>query len=894
MTSRLYRLLLLAFPAGFRERFGGDMTAAFLQLARERRSSGGVIGVIGLWVRTLADIAANAWAVHAAAGAHRRHPHGDKRMRNLWSSIVQDVRYAGRTVRRAPGVAAVVVATMALGIGASSAIVSLVRAVMLRPLPYHDPAGLLTIWNDTPTGARVASGWLGPQLGERFSPLAPPYLPDLRQRATGFSDIVGFSPTWEMTLTGSGEAAVVEALYVSDGMLSILGLAPVAGRDLSGADHRPGAARVVLVTAAMWRRTSGKDAFDGRSIQLNGEPYTIVGILPEAARLPGTPAQIWIPFVHNPFAAARQVTVMTVLARLRPGVSMLAAREELKAVARSFERDFPESKGYGLALVPLSERVSGRAKPLLVLLVASVALLVAIAVTNVANLLLARASEREREIAVRAALGAGRARIVRQVLTESVLLALAGAVAGVVMAWWTLGSLVTLLQNDLPHGADVRVDYFVLAVTGAIAVAAGLLFGMAPAFTASKSGPADALRHGARAGTRARRLRQVLVAVEVALAFVLLTSAGLMLRSFSRLSDVNPGFRTERMIAAPVGLPSARYPEGADRAQFFGRLIDATRQLPGIENAALVNRLPLSRSTNNAVNIQLDGRPPDPQGMNVDRRIASEDYFAAMSIPVVAGRVFRESDTPDSFPVAVINTEMARRYWPASDALGARVRIELLSGPGPWLTIVGVVGSVRHHGLNAEVRPELWVPYAQAPVNGMVLIARTSVDPESLVAPVRRVVQSIDPELPVTPATLESVVSASIAGPRSRTALLSAFAAVALLLATVGIAGVVAYTVSRMTRDIGVHLALGADRLAILRLVLRLALTPAVAGLALGAAAALFATRAMTTMLFEVKPADPATFVTVAAGLLITATAASLLPAVRATRVDPASVLRVD
>ena len=894
MTRRLYRLLLRAYPHEFRERFGTDMAAAFVELVRDRRASGGVIAVVAVWLGAIADVCRTSWALRTTPRTARRRLDESKAMNNFLSSFLHDLKYAARTIRRAPGTAAVVVVTMALGIGASSAIASLVRAVMLRPLPYRDASELLTIWNDTPTGARIAGGWLGPQLGERLSPIAPPYLTDLRERTTSFSEIVGVSPSWEMTLTGAGEATTVQALYVSDGMLNILGLAPAAGRDLTAADHRPGAARVALVTNEMWRRTGGQGIPDGRALHLNGEPYSVVGILPEPARLPGTPGEIWIPFTHNPFATARQVTLMTVLARLRTGVTMQAAREDLKAVAAGFERDFPHSKGYGLALVPLSERVSGRAKPLLMVLVACVALLVAIAVTNVANLLLARASEREREIAVRAALGAGRFRIARQVLTESVLLAVLGAAAGLLMAWWTLGSLVGLLQRDLPHGAGVTVDWFVLAVTGTIALGAGLLFGMAPAFTAVKSGPADALRQGTRAGTRGKRLRHALVTVEVALAFVLLTAAGLMLRSFWRLSDVDPGFRTERMIAAPVGLPAARYPESADRAQFFERLLDSTRQLPGIQTAALVNRLPLSGSTNNAVNIQFEDRPPDPRGMNVDRRIASPDYFNAMTIPLIAGRVFDRTDTAQSRPVAVVNTDMAQRYWPDADPLGARVRIELLSGPGQWLTIVGVVGSVRHHGLDTEVRPELWVPYAQAPVNGMVLIARTSVDPESLLPSVRRTVQAIDPELPVTPSTMETIVRTSIAGPRSRTALISAFAGVALLLAMVGIAGVVAYTVSLMTRDIGVYLALGADRRAILRMVLRQALTPTIAGLVVGIVAALWATRTLTTMLFGVRPTDPVTFTAVAAGLLTIATAASLLPALRAARVDPVTVLRVE
>ena len=899
MTSRVYRLLLLAYPAAFRRRFAGDMTDAFLRLMRERWHGGGITAVAALWARTVIDVAVNASAARAdSRRAARGRQQRGRSMQQLWNSLMQDTRYALRTMSRTPGLTSAVVITLALGIGASSAIASLVRAVIFRPLPYASPENLLTIWTDAPIGAQIAGGWLGPRLGERTMPMSVPMVADIRTRTASFATIAAFSNTWEMTLTGSGDAAVVQAIYVSDGLLEMLGLAPQAGRGFTPHEHLTGAARTALVSPGMWRRLGATGAPDGRPIQLNGEPYAVIGILPEAATLPATPGDIWIPAVFNQFAQARQVPIMTVLARLKPGVSMQGAREQLKAVALSLERDLPDRNDHGLALVPLSDRISRRSRPVLFVLVASVALLVAIAVVNVANLLLARASVRQREIAVRAALGAGRARIVRQVLTESILLAFVSAAAGVLMAWWTLGSLVTLLQNDLPPGAGVRVDGFVLVITGLVAFIAGLAFGVAPAMVAARSGAADALRHGARAGTGGRRLRQVLVTIEVALAFVLLTSSGLLLRSFWRLTEVDPGFRTQRMVSAPIGLPQARYPSAPQRVQFYDRLLAETRALPGVENAAMVNRLPLSQTANNAVTIQIQGREGESEpangGMNVDRRIGSTSYFETMGIPVSAGRTFEPADTPTSAPIAVINNEMARRFWPDGNAIGARVRIQLLSGPGPWLTVVGVVGNVRHHGLDADVRPELWVPYSQAAVNGMVLVASTNVDPESLIPSVRRTVQGLDSELPVTPATLEAVVTTSVAAPRSRTTLLSAFAALALILATVGIAGVVAYTVSRMTRDIGVRLALGADRRDILRLVLRQALSPTLAGLVIGIAAALVATRALATMLFEITPSDPVTFVSVAAGLLAIATLASLVPALRAMRVDPVTVLRVE
>jgi putative ABC transport system permease protein len=893
MTARLYRLLLLAYPAAFRERFAPDMTAAFAALVHDRRHASGVTGVVLLWFRTLGDAFSNGLAERAAMRRVRHSSNGRFRM---WASFRQDVRYAFRAMRRSPAVTVLVVLTMALGIGATSAIFSVVRAVILRPLPYREASGLFTVWVDFPAGAGVGGGWLGPQLGERLVPLAPPFLADLRERATSFSLLAGFSPTWNMTLTGSGEARVIQALYVSDGLLDILGLSPASGRDFADEEHRRGGQRAVLVSPGIWKQIAGESGLDGRAITLNGDRYTVVGMLPDAARLPGTPGDIWIPFVQNQFAQARQVTLMTVLARLRDGVSEQAARGELQTVAKSLERDFPASRGQGLALVPFADRISRRARPMLLVLGASVALLTLIAVANVANLLLARASARQREIAVRTALGAGRWRIVRQVLTESVLLAVAGAIAGVAMAYWSLDALVALLYNDLPPGADVRVDWQVLAFTALVAVAAGVLFGLAPAFEASRGAASDALRHGARIGEGGRRIRQALVAAEIALAFVLLIGAGLLVRSFLNLSAVNPGFRSDSLMAASIGLPAARYPDGASCLQFFDRLLASVRGLPGVQSAALVNRLPLGGATNNAVDIQIEGRPvePEPGVMSADRRVGSPDYFAALAIPVLAGRVFEERDAPMSPLVAVVNQSLARRYWGTNDPLGARLRIQLLSGPGPWLTIVGVVGDVRHHGLAADVRPEVWVPYSQAPVNGMVVVVRTSNAAESMLDTLRRTIQSQDPELPVTPVTLQTVVATSIQGPRSRTRLLSAFAALALLLATIGVAGVVAYSVSRSLRDIGVRMALGAERRDILGLVLRQGLTPAVIGVLAGIACALGGTRALSGMLFGVGRADPMTYLIVSLGLMATAGLACLLPAVRATRVDPVSVLRVD
>lgn len=890
MSRRLYRILLLAYPPAFRSRFAEDMADAFTELVRERRRAGR-LAVLALWLRTAGDVLTNAFAERTA-----RAPTVPPRVRrgDVMRSLLDDVKYALRGMRHGPGVTGVVVLTLALAIGASACIFSLVRAVMLRPLPYANPDGLLTIWVDSQSGARIAGGWLGPRLGERLVPVPPPVLHDLRSRASAFSAIDGFTPSWELTLTGSGEAALVQALFVSDGLLDMLGLAPLEGRGFVQHEHVRGGPRAAMVSAGLWTRIGGRGAPDGRSVTLDGEPYTVVGILPESARLPGTPAEIWIPLVHNPFADARRVSLLTVLARVRPGVTPVEAREDLRAVAASLARDFPDSDGHGLALVPLAERVSRRAKPLLLVLTAAVVLLLAIAVANVANMLLARASVRRREVAVRSALGASRWRLLRQGLVESALLALAGAVAGTLLAHWSLASLVSLLSSDLPHGADVRLDGVVLAGTMAIALAAGVLFGIVPALQGSATSASDALREGARAGTGGRRLRQGLVALEVALAFVLLTGSGLLLRSLARLTSVDPGFRTEAVVAAPVALPDARYPTAPARQVFFDRLLASTSAVPGVERTALVNRLPLGGATNNAVEFEIEGRAPRPGELNADRRIATPDYFATMSIPVLAGRVFTAADTDSGPRVAVVNAAFQSRYFGTGSALGSRIRIRLLSGPGPWLTIVGVVADVKHHGLGADVHPEIWVPLAQAPVNGMVLVARTGPAPESMFGAIRGAVHELDPELPVMPAALSQVVRSSTAGPRSRAALLTSFAAVALALAMVGVAGVMAYNMARMRRDIGVRLALGADRPAIITLALRSGLLPAIGGLAFGVAAALAATRLLGSLLFDVRPTDPLTFAAAGLAVLGVALLACLLPAVRASRINPVSVLRVE
>ncbi|MDE3156208.1 MAG: ABC transporter permease [Acidobacteriota bacterium] len=899
----LYRWLLHAYPRAFRDTYGRDMTLVFRDRCRAVRAREGrtalVLSVAGACVDLLSGGLAE--RLHAARTAMRAQaipssPQSSRRRGDsMWQTIRQDLRYAITSATRQPAFALTVVLIFALGIGATSAIFSVVDAVLLKPLPYRDPGRLVSVLVTTPQKAYARI------------PVAPANLPDLQARTKGFATLAGFSPSWEMRLTGAGDPAEVYGQYVSAGLFDLLGVGPARGRAFLPEEDQPHGPRVVVVSASFWQQHFGPSApLAGQTIQLDLQPYTIVGIMPAGFRLPlqasivnerAGNAEFWLPFALNPYVASRRIPVMNVVGRLAAGVPLARAQSELDAVAAGLAHDVPTSRGQGLAAVPLQQEVVGHVETTLLVLFGAVAFLALIACANVANLLLARGINRSRELTMRFALGASRTRLVQQLLVESALDAAIGGLFGLLVAYGAVQALPGLDLPQLPHVTAIAVDGRVVAFTLGLAALTALLAGLAPALHATGDVALGSLKEGARTVTGpGRRLRNGLVLGEIAVALMLLVGGGLLLRSFWDLTHVNPGFRTARLVELPVSPTPSRFDTAERRRAYMTDLLGRLDGLPGIDAAAAVNRLPLS-GTNTLVPVDVEGRPPAPDGQanSVDRRVTTPGYFRLMGIPLEAGRDFTPQDGVTAPLVAVVNEQMARQYWAGEQPIGRRVRLSLLSGAGPWLTVVGVIGNVRHHGLDTPVSPEIYVPYAQAPVESMTVVMQTRTDPEQLLGAVRARVWAVDPDQPV-PAldTLAGVVSDSVATPRFRTLLVATFAGLALLLAALGIYGVVSYSVSRRTRDIGVRIALGAGRPAIVRMVVGEGLALALAGVAVGLCLALAATRVLASLLFDVTATDPLTYAAVAAVLVGVAGLASYLPARRAMRIDPIEALRAE
>jgi putative ABC transport system permease protein len=870
------------------------MTRLFGERCERALDRGGPAALVGSAARSLADLLASAAADRLGS---RRRPTAatDRAIRrgdSMLTTIGPDLRYAVRTLARQPMLAATVVLTLAIAIGAAVTIFAVVDAAVLAPLPYPRAKGLVSLGQQD-----RRFGW---------SPFPPPSLEDLRERVRGVGGIAGFSPSWQMTLSGAGETRTATAAFVSDGLLETLGTAPVAGRLFLPHEHAAGGPRVALVSRSFWDRQFGSAvALRDQTIRLDGEPYVIVGVLPANLRMPITTsivsrnpssAELWLPFAQNPYVSSRTIPVMNVIGRLEPGVGVDRANAELAGVGRALGRERGAGGDLALGAMPLDELVSRPVRTPLLLLLGAVGCLLSIACANVANLLLARGVSRRHELAVRASLGATRGRVVQQLLVESAVIATAGGLIGLLLAAWALSAAPAIVRHALPPTAELSIDARVAAAALAITLATAIVAGLAPALVATRLAPFGLLRNGARAGDAdGRALRSALVAAEVALALVLLVGAGLLARSFWRLSSVPPGFSADRVVQVPIALPAVRYATPASRLAFFDRALDRLAALPGVQQVAAVNRLPLAGG-NVLVGIEIEGRPAaSGDAPSLDRRVVTPGYFETMGIPLVAGRPFGAVDRVDSTErVAMINAAAATRYWPEG-AIGRRLRLILRSGFGPWLTIVGVAGDVRHHGLDRAPSPEVYVPYAQAAVESMAVLVHAGGDPEALAPSIRREVQALDPELPVeSVSTVGAVVDASIAQPRFRTLVVNAFAAVALTLAALGLYGIVSYSVTRRSRDIGVRIALGARRSSILAMVMREALGPTGAGAVIGLVAALLLTRTMAGLLFGVAPTDLLTFAAVTAVLVGVAAAASWLPARRATRLDPVTALRVE
>jgi putative ABC transport system permease protein len=814
----------------------------------------------------------------------------DMRAGIFLETAARDLRQGMRSLLRTPGFAAAALTALALGIGASTAIFSVVEAVLLRPLPYRDPGKLVVIMHNVD------------------EPVAPANFLDWRRQSTVYEQM-GAADLWVPNLTDGDTPESVEAVRVTSDVLPLLGVRPKLGRLFLPEEETPGKDRTVILSDRLWRRRFASDpGVLGRGIHLNGEIYTVVGVMPPGFEFPpfwarGT--ELWAPLALGARAASRDAQSLRLFARLKSGATLAAARAEMATITSRLEHEFPGSNR-DVTVTPLRELVVGSVRTALLVLLAAVGFLLLIACANVTHMLLARATTRQKEIAVRSALGASRARIVRHVLTESVVLALAGGVFGLLLSVAGVRFLVALAPQVLPRLETIRLDPWVLLFAFGLSLLTGIAFGLAPALEASRRDPARALRseeRGSTEGGRRSRTRQLLVGSEVAFALLLLVGAGLMIRSFAALRNVDPGFNPRDVLTMIVSVAGSTEAAPGRRANFYRELLEKVRAVPGVLSAGAINHLPLAGDIW-GWSFTIAGRPKPRPGENslATYRVVLPGYFRTMRIPILRGRAISDGDRLGTPGVVVVNQQLAERYFPGEDPLGKRITFDNGESNPEWLTVVGVVKNAARDQWGAAPYPEVYLPYLQnrnylerpaAVYAYMTLVVRGNGDPSHLAPAVRGVIHALDPSVTVSEVqTMDEVVGGSTAGPRFYLLLLGVFASIALILASVGIYGVVSYTVSRRSHEIGIRIALGAGRREVERLVVREAMGPALAGAASGLAAAFALTRLMKSLLYRIGSTDPATFALVCAGLVAVALAASWLPARRAARIDPLEAIR--
>jgi putative ABC transport system permease protein len=809
------------------------------------------------------------------------------------STFLSDLRYALRTLTKQPGFTLVAIVTLALGIGANTAIFGIVNAVLLRPLPYHEPDRVVVLWSHWINWSKT---WV-----------SQPELDDYQHQARSL-DHVGAFQYASFNLTGAGEPLRVRAAQVQPDVFTALGAEPIAGRLFTAEEDRPGHEHVVVIGEGLWREQFGSDrSIVGRTIRLDDTPYTVLGVLPAAIRLPidyasRAYAQLWVPLALGPpDPQDRGNHGLFALGHLAPTIRLERAQNEIDTITRGFQTRFVAQydREFGVTLVRATDEVFGAIQPALLLLLCAVGAVLLIACANVANLLLARSEARQKEIAIRAVLGAGRARLMRQLITEAMVLAALGALAGVVLAYGLIHGLVALDPLKIPRVDSIAIDGRVLAFTALVAVATGVLFGIVPALQASRMDLQPALKEGGRdSSVSTGWLRHALVVSEIAASVVLVAAAMLLARSFTELLDVNSGFNPSHVLTMRTSLPNTRYGNGASMARAYREIGQRLREAPGIEAAGAVTGLPLA-STRGDWGIRIEGMPVQRnQTLAADWQIVTPGYFEALGTPLKAGRLFTDADQQDTLPVIVINETMARTCWPGVNPLGRRLT---MGGDTRWITVVGVVADIRHRGLDSQARTEMFRPHTQFRYGGpepdavatMTWAIRTKGDPGAATSYARSAIRRVDPDLGVSDvATMAQVVADSTSDRRLNMLLFALLGGLALTLATVGVYGVVAYSVTQRTHEIGVRMAIGARPGDVQRMVLGQGCRLAVLGVGIGSALALISARLMRGLLFHVSPSDPATFVSVAAALIGVAALASYIPARRATRVDPMVALR--
>jgi putative ABC transport system permease protein len=804
--------------------------------------------------------------------------------------LLQDLRYAARTLLNKPGFTLIAVMTLALGIGASTAIFTVVDAALLRGLPYKSPEQLYHLWESTPQ--------------KEFAQREFSY-PDYQdyQKNQVLEGVAAYTGGGAI-MTGRGEPERVVAPAVSANFFSLLGVDPVIGRTFQPGEDKPGAPRVAVLTYALWQRRFGGDpGIVNQSLTLNGDSYTVVGVLPASFQFAPRSGDLWRSYQPSEAQLTRRFMHGTnLIGRLKSGVSAQQAQTELSAIAGRIEQENKQSHaGTGLKFIPLQEQVVGPVKPILLVLLAAVGFVLLIACANVASLLLTRSLARQKEVAVRAALGASRWRVIRQLLTESILLSLAGGMLGVLIAYWGVGGLVAALPeaqlNAMPFLKSLHLDGRILAFSFGLSLLTGIIFGLAPALQSSRLDLNEVLKEGGRntSGGTGHRLRSAFVMCEIALSVVLLVGAGLMMKSLLRLLQTNVGFNPQNVLTMTVVLPPSKYTEAARQVSFYDQLKERVQSLPGVSGVGAVDNLPLQGGNTTRVNVEGDPVPPPGQEIEANFRVVDESYFQTLGVPIIAGRSFNERDKSDSPGVVIIGKGLADKVFAGRDPVGRR--FSYTSAQSTPDLIVGVVGDVKIGGLDDAIRPVIYYPYRQNASLGTSLVVRTEGDPTASAAAIRNEIRTLEPDVAIfNMRAMAELISTSPAAFMRRfpALLISIFAGVALLLASIGIYGVVSYSVSQQTHHIGVRMALGAQRSDILRMILKQGLTLAVAGMAFGAVAALGLMRLLRSLLFEVQTTDAGTFAFVLGTLFVVALLACYIPARRATKVDPLVALRYE